>query len=317
MVNHTCSICSTQFQSYDKVRKYCSKKCYGVYVKSVPRIVRSPSWVPAFKNKKRPEHGQKVREKLTGVKFTEQRKKNIQKGKGCEELTLEQKDKIMSVWKLGYISSMKLICEYCSVSRSQYASYYKFQNENQTLIESMRTLSSYVEHTQRILLYHYDEFKKFCEDNTLEAIAKKFSLTEGKVEYLCKKLGFLYQKKDRIQNLCATKIEKIISNILDTNNISYKFQFRTPHGKYIFDFLIQPNLIIEVHGDYWHANPKVFSGTYLTYKQTQNLIRDREKAQWCDSNNFKLLLVWEYDIYNNLSAVENYILKTIQLMETK
>ena len=56
-----------------------------------------------------------------------------------------------------------------------------------------------------------------------------------------------------------TSIEIKVEEYLKTLNINFKYNFILDK-KYQFDFLISDkNLIIETHGDYWHANPIIYS----------------------------------------------------------
>jgi len=55
-----------------------------------------------------------------------------------------------------------------------------------------------------------------------------------------------------------TKPELKMKEILTSLNIPFEHQFRL--GNHLFDFyILNTNILIEVDGDYWHANPKKYS----------------------------------------------------------
>lgn len=53
-----------------------------------------------------------------------------------------------------------------------------------------------------------------------------------------------------------TVIEKRIAAFLNEQNIPFKHQYQL--GYWSFDFFIPGKTLIEVDGDYWHANPEIF-----------------------------------------------------------
>lgn len=100
-----------------------------------------------------------------------------------------------------------------------------------------------------------------------------------------------------------TSIEKKVELYLINLNIDFKYNFII--NKYQFDFLIKDmSLIIEVHGDYWHANPNIYSDILTPLNETQKfkVYRDIEKLNFINSTSYKILYLWETDIENG-----NYI----------
>jgi G:T-mismatch repair DNA endonuclease (very short patch repair protein) len=68
-----------------------------------------------------------------------------------------------------------------------------------------------------------------------------------------------------------------------------------------FDFLINDNFLIEVNGDYWHANPKLFKESDTFFFRdgvTANEIwlKDHNKLKMAKKEGFKILTLWESDI---------------------
>lgn len=60
------------------------------------------------------------------------------------------------------------------------------------------------------------------------------------------------------------------------------------------------NKAIEYNGTYWHADPRFFNKSDLvrTVPVYEIWEHDKEKQILCETNNIKLLTIWEYD-YNN------------------
>lgn len=91
-----------------------------------------------------------------------------------------------------------------------------------------------------------------------------------------------------------TKPQIIINDLLDSCNIKYNNE--EPFVYYSVDnYLIDYNLVIEVMGDYWHANPMKFNK--LNDLQRKNIGRDKAKRTFIDKYyGIKILYLWEKDI---------------------
>ena len=77
-----------------------------------------------------------------------------------------------------------------------------------------------------------------------------------------------------------------------------------------FDFFLNDfNILIEVDGDYYHSNP-IFYTKPKTKTQKINHYRDKKKNEFCESNGYNLIRIWENDIINNK---ENLICKLKKL----
>ncbi|MHC4489523.1 MAG: PDDEXK family nuclease [Planctomycetota bacterium] len=80
-----------------------------------------------------------------------------------------------------------------------------------------------------------------------------------------------------------TDIEKQVTAALDIMGIQHVSQYRPDGCTYIYDEFIEPNLLIEVHGDFWHKKPKKKE-------------RDRTKARWAKENGYHLIVFWGSEI---------------------
>ncbi len=99
-------------------------------------------------------------------------------------------------------------------------------------------------------------------------------------------------------------------NILINNNIN-NFEEEFVYGKFTFDFKVN-NYLIEVQGDFFHANPETRHSGATHNVQKINVSRDRAKRKWVETNNqYQLIEVWEKDILNNnlkvIKCIQNLI----------
>lgn len=102
-----------------------------------------------------------------------------------------------------------------------------------------------------------------------------------------------------------TSIERKIEDYLINQKIDYKYNFILDN-KYQFDFLIKyRNLIIEVNGDYWHANPEIYSDIDKTKKPLNETQRykvdlDEKKKKYLTNKGYEIIYLWEKEINNGI-----------------
>lgn len=107
----------------------------------------------------------------------------------------------------------------------------------------------------------------------------------------------------------TSSLETKIASILDLLNYNYERQFPIyfqrddKKCRKHYDFFIKElNLIIEVNGDYWHANPSIYTANDLLHYRFAKITakdiweRDRIKQKLALDNKYKLLIIWEKDI---------------------
>jgi very-short-patch-repair endonuclease len=111
-----------------------------------------------------------------------------------------------------------------------------------------------------------------------------------------------------------TKPEKIVAEILKVNCIDFEEQHPSC-GRYLSDFLVGENKIIEVYGDYYHANPEVFGdfGKLIPLSEYQRgkIEDDKKRIERIKNNGYKVLILWEKDIVSNTNFVEQTILRYV------
>jgi very-short-patch-repair endonuclease len=94
-----------------------------------------------------------------------------------------------------------------------------------------------------------------------------------------------------------------LEKILKKNKVKYQKEYVL--GAWSFDFcLIDANILIEVDGDYWHSNPKIYPNGPKTKTQKINRYRDLKKNKFCEQNKHKLIRFWESDILGEPKWIE-------------
>lgn len=93
--------------------------------------------------------------------------------------------------------------------------------------------------------------------------------------------------------------------------LGVKFEVQKVVGNKIFDFYIpEKNMLIEVDGDYWHANPETV--VTLNKIQERNLRNDKYKEGLALGLGYKLERVWESDLKLNYKTVKSNFKKLLK-----
>lgn len=94
-----------------------------------------------------------------------------------------------------------------------------------------------------------------------------------------------------------------ILNELNLEYIEEKiFEFFT------FDYYIPIlDLYVEVDGDYFHSNPRIYPNGPKSKTQKINYYRDKKKNKFCQERNINLIRFWECDILNNPNLIKEIL----------
>lgn len=107
----------------------------------------------------------------------------------------------------------------------------------------------------------------------------------------------------QIQAYWKPKTEELFKSYLTRNNISFIHSFFIKERQY--DFLLPTfNLIVEINGDFFHANPLFYKaddvlpipGGSLSAKEIWK--RDKQKKEIAIASGYKILYIWETDLKN-------------------
>jgi len=112
------------------------------------------------------------------------------------------------------------------------------------------------------------------------------------------------QKCERIKKLNSggpSKLEKRVGKILVEMGIKFEPQFELKSK--LYDYHIKDtNILIEVNGDFWHANPRKYKATDVLPFPKKEVIaeslwkKDEKKLNIALKNGYKVLPLWEQDI---------------------
>lgn len=139
---------------------------------------------------------------------------------------------------------------------------------------------------------HSEETKEICRQHTLRRL----------------KNGDFKQTK--------TKPHTAFGKILEELNFEYEEESIV--GCFTFDYYISSlKLYVEVDGDYFHSNPKMYSNGPVTKTQKLNHSRDGKKNKFCVEKSLKLLRFWENEILNTPDKIKEQLCSLKELLESK
>lgn len=96
-------------------------------------------------------------------------------------------------------------------------------------------------------------------------------------------------------------LEERVERIMTENNIKHKRFFWAYHHPYDFIFGDHKYLLLEINGDYWHANPRIYKATdVFVGGRTAQEIWDRDKKfrDCLKGSKFTIVYLWEMDMKN-------------------
>ena len=139
--------------------------------------------------------------------------------------------------------------------------------------------------------------KRSSYDNLVRKAMAKAKRQASPEAAKAKKKKKLQAKAKKMANK-MTEPERVFASML--KEIGVDFELQKVVGKKIFDFYIpSKNMIVEVDGDYWHANPIIYEQKDLNKIQLRNQKNDKYKETLAKGNGFKFERVWEYDLKND------------------
>jgi very-short-patch-repair endonuclease len=181
----------------------------------------------------------------------------------------------------------------------------------------------------------YDYIKKAIKNRNGAELGKKISRTKKENPYkhtpeAIKQMSLSRKGRKHSQSTKDKMSDSAIKNILKSGKVKrskleYKFetllellQIHFQHSFYIssikkiYDFYLPDyNILIEIDGDFWHCNPIKHSEP-VCKTQEINIINDKFKTEWAQTNGYKLLRFWENDINNNILEVKKTLLENIK-----
>lgn len=131
-------------------------------------------------------------------------------------------------------------------------------------------------------------------------------------EHLKKMMEASFKKQSRG---FKSSIEKMTEIELSKRNINFKYS-KIVHRKYQYDFIIEKDILLEVHGDYWHANPLYYgdeSGKKtLNTRQLFKRSQDVKKKDFAEEYGYRIFYLWETEVKNNVFCIIDKIEEIIE-----
>ena len=118
-----------------------------------------------------------------------------------------------------------------------------------------------------------------------------------------------------------SKPELLVQSILGKNNVTFlkHKNFKLNNSNHQADIVIEPDKVIELFGDYWHFNPKIYDGESVQ-KMRRKQIKVKEVWKYdkylidgMKQQGYKVLVVWESELKNELESTTKKILKFVKI----
>ena len=112
--------------------------------------------------------------------------------------------------------------------------------------------------------------------------------------------------------------ERFARDFLDKLELNYIYQYKMVSiGRYLDFMLTDYRVAIEIDGDYWHSNPKLYEEKDLNKTQKWSKKVDEMKNKWCSRNGVPLIRIWESDINEHPEKVLTFLKEKLNLYNKK
>jgi very-short-patch-repair endonuclease len=175
-------------------------------------------------------------------------------------------------------------------------------------VDNIRKSKEFYEYIEHIMHIRYGMSRKeYLSKKGKEAWEKLTD--EEKENWLNRSIFSPDRKHNKSSGYFSSKIESLICNALSDYKIDFIQQMIIRYGKghsrkhYLYDIYIKKyNLIIEINGDFWHANPNKYKETdklnlpsgMITAKEIWN--KDSEKKSMAIEYGYNIIEIWESEI---------------------
>lgn len=120
-----------------------------------------------------------------------------------------------------------------------------------------------------------------------------------------KKISDAALKQFQEQKFRKTKCELAYESILRELGVNYTYSFIYERRQFDF-YLPDVKTFVEIHGDFWHGNPRIWGVTReLRDHQIQKQNDDKIKQALVELGGYRYKSFWEYDITRNRDVVVN------------
>lgn len=273
--------------------KFCSRECY--YKSRIGKSIHSNEEKVLRSIRTKQQHSSRSLEEKIRInnKISERNK---------FKYTEEHVYKLNEILDLKLTSSDSILAFKLGVSKRVL---YRIIKEN-NLTEKFKARPKFIiKQIQNLSIDEQLIFLKDIKKIPWDVMCTRYGISKKNLLVICKALGVNHIHKRPIRR--ETVPEKMVRLILEELGIEFKQEKYLKAKLFRADFLVGTNKVIEVNGDYYHANPEVYSHKILTPLQVKNLKNDKLKMDFYKENGFEVLIVWERDLKFNLEKEKEKI----------
>lgn len=282
-----CEQCNSQFTWWKnaKIKKFCSTECYH----------KTPKKKLSKEAKKNQIKGAKNYYKNTSIEILQKRWDKIGESKKVH-LTNEEILRIEEILKLGYIRDKNLLLKLAKIENKSYKALNNYIKSNPEWIKQFKRIpgGGLDWKIQSLEPIKFLELLEDLKNQTIKFVKEKWEIGE-KTQVRLRKFYNLANKYNLDKK--ESRPESIIRNILKELQIEFERE-KYLCRRFRVDFVINRK-VIEVQGDYWHANPSTYKNDdKLSNDQWSNKINDLFKKDWLLNNDYEILYIWEEELEN-------------------
>ena len=149
-----------------------------------------------------------------------------------------------------------------------------------------------------------DELLKKYYNSSLDQLAFLLDRSKKAIKHRARHLNIKLGSVDK------TSIEVTIENILIEIGITYDYNIKLGKDfQFKADFVFGKS-VIEVHGDYWHANPLTY--TTLNSMQRYTVDKDAIKKEYFESLGYTVYIIWESEILDDIDKISKFVKRIVK-----
>jgi G:T-mismatch repair DNA endonuclease (very short patch repair protein) len=270
--------------------------------------------------KKRPKISEATRKKMSevqkGRKFSEATRKKLSEARKKRPKISEATRKKMSEAQKGRKSSeatRKKISEAGKGRKFSEATRKKISEANTGKKHSEATRKKLSENAKNISKEHR---KKMSEAHKNLSAESRKNMSKAWDSPEMKELARKHLREIRHNQVKPNKPELKIKKILIESKIEFSMFVNVKYGhlQHEADFLIKPNKIIEFNGTYSHADPRKYKPDHKIWNKIAKDVWERDKKiiDGMKQQGYKVLVVWESELKDELEDTTKKILKFVK-----
>jgi G:T-mismatch repair DNA endonuclease (very short patch repair protein) len=168
-----------------------------------------------------------------------------------------------------------------------------------------------ISNTQKIKFSNPENHPRYGKVHTDETIQKMSKSHKGLLAGEKNPMYGRTHTPEAIEKIFAkrpmNRLEKLVADWLDKNSIQYSFQFFITEGGVCksYDFQIKnTNIILEVHGDYWHGGEGADKHVFNVDEVIQN---DNTKRELASNRGYDVRVVWEHQLKADVDILHSVL----------